>query len=220
MRNVSLLMTTLLLAAGCGVDALDPAAGSTDDVATERAARAAPGRAPERHCLVNLEPGAPGGPAKAGAMTCYGSISEVILAATDGRVALPAATRASEVNEDLLASAGYDPTAASLASVLIGIDYSEPYYGGASLTWTAPYGCYDPYSGSNFSWFTNGMPFGWDNVVSSAQTFSYCRSTTFYDYPYQSGSSASYGCDAPTLPWLDNAASSQGWFPFGYCPWF
>lgn len=216
MRTVSFSMTALLLAAGCGVDTLEDASARTDEVAARASAEARP----ERHCLVHMEPGAPGGPAKVGAMSCFESIAEVILAATDGRVALPAATRASEVNDAVLLSAGYDPADASFASILIGIDYTEPYYGGPSLTWTAPYGCYDPYSGGSFSWFASSMPFGWDNVISSAQTFSYCRGTTAYDYPYQGGSALSFGCDAPSLYWMDNATSSQSWSPYGYCPWF
>lgn len=220
MRNAILLVTALLFAAGCGVDTLEDNSGNTDDVAAESADPSAPESKPDRHCLVHMEPGDPAGPAKVGAMTCYKSISEVMLAATDGRVALPAATRASEVNDALLLSAGYDPAAASFASILIGIDYANPYYGGASLTWTAPYGCYDPYTGNNFSWFASSMPFGWDNVVSSAQTFSNCRSTVFYDYAYNSGLSVSYGCDVPWIDWLDNGASSRAWVRTGYCPWF
>lgn len=212
MRNSYFLIAILSLAAGCGVDAPeDVAPPAGDDVS---------GRGSERHCLVRMEPGDSAGPAKIGALACYGSISEVMVAATGGRVVLPAGTRAGEIDEDMLAAAGYDPASAAFASYVIGIDYTEPYYSGSSLTWTAPYGCYDPYGASYRYWYAPGMPFGWDNVISSSQTFSYCRSTVYNDYPNQGGSSVSYSCDAPVFTWMDNAASSQAWFPHGYCTRF
>lgn len=221
MRNTSLLMTALLFATGCVAESLEVGSeGAGAGTATEEsAALSAADRGTERHCLVHAEPG-DRGRAKLGAMTCYASIAEVIRTATDGRVALPPATRARDVNEALLAEAGYDASAPSLASILLGIDYSEPSYGGSTLTITAPYGCYDPATGLGYTWYVDTLPAGWDNVASSAQTFSYCRSTTIFDGAFQTGAGATLGCDAPTFGALDNRVSSQQFSLFGSCPWF
>lgn len=220
MRNVPFLMTALLFAAGCTTDTSEEDFDIPSNLSVESSAGFSSELKSERHCLVHMEPGDTAGPAKLGEMTCYKSISETILVATDGRVSLPTATQPGEVTEDLLRSAGYDPDDMTIAAVLIGIDYLAPYYGGYSLTWAAPYGCYDPYTGASYFWYTNTMPPGWDNQVSSAQTFSYCRSTTVYDNAYLSGPGLTLGCDAPVMSWMDNRTSSQSWSPYGQCPWF
>jgi hypothetical protein len=212
----SIPLFVIATAAACGESAAPGDEARMDSTSTELQA--------ERHCLVRMEPGdTAAAPSKVGPMTCYRNISEVISAATHGRVVLPATTKAGEINEKMLRAAGYDDdTAAATGSYLIGIDYTEPNFGGSSLTWTGPVPCYDRYTGATYTVYVDSMPAGWDNVISSAETFQYCRSTTLHDYTYRGGMSMVTGCSSPSLSWMDNRASSQSWSrdSYGTSCWF
>lgn len=219
MQIKSFMVAVLFLSSGCAVGSIDDAGEEGGEGPVEDSEGASQELKSERHCLVRMAPGeTEGAPAKVGAMTCYKTIAEVLAAATGGRVELPASVRAGDITEELLASLGYDEQTASAGGILIGIDYTEPSYGGSSLTWTAPSGCYDRYTGATYTWTANAMPAGWDNIVSSARTLSYCRSTTVYDYAYRGGlSMMTTGCNAPSLSWMDNRTSSQSWSRNGQC---
>ncbi|HYO51238.1 hypothetical protein [Archangium sp.] len=203
-------------AAACGEGAAPGDEAHVDSTST--------GLQTERHCLVRMEPGdTAGAPAKLSPMTCYRSISEVISAATHGRVVLPATTKASELNEMMLRAAGYDDdTAAVTASYLVGTDYADSNFGGESYTWTASVPCYDRFTGASYTLYAPSMPDGWDNRISSVKTYQYCRSTTVYDYTNQGGISMVTGCESPSLSWMDNRASSRSWSrdSYGTYCWF
>jgi hypothetical protein len=174
-----------------------------------------------RHCLVHLEPepgAAPGGLARLGELSCYDTVAEVLQVATSGRVNVPASTEGRELDPRLVDAANEEAAAAAIGQIVIGVDYELPSYGGASLTWTAPFGCYDRTSGATYSWTAN-LPAGWDNVVSSVQTFGRCSGASVYDLPNRAGlSQAVFGCRSASLTFMDNLTSSQDWRFGSACP--
>lgn len=210
----AILATTMSLMTGC-ISADIENEAQYEDIAQVSDTR------PERHCFVRMTPGdVSGAPAKLGAMACYDTISEVVSAATNGQVVLPTTTRASDVNEAMLVAAGYRPTGPSNAvgDTLIGYDYTEPNYGGNSLTWWSSVPCYDRFTGGSYNLSTSGMPAGWDDMISSSKVAvgSGCRTTTYYDYVNNGGLSMSASnCYVPSLSFMDNRTSSRAWLRSG-----
>lgn len=141
----------------------------------------------ERHCLVQLEQPAKGEKyAQMSALRCFSSQEQV-------RAEIARGNR----------------SGAGILATLIGTDYTDPSYGGSSLNWTAPGGCF--YNGGRTSWSAPSMPAGWDNVVSSTRTYSNCKATLLYDLTNYGGISMVTGCNSPALSFMDNRASSREW---------
>ncbi|MFN7962520.1 MAG: hypothetical protein U0002_14725 [Thermoanaerobaculia bacterium] len=151
--------------------------------------------------MVRIEPVEKFGQAsKMGEMACFDTVAEAVYYSSGGRTQLPASTQASQITPQMVNS----PQA-----ILIGIDYMGTNYTGSSLQWTAPSGCF--YNGGSPSYNAASMPFGWDNVISSAQSFSGCRAILYYDLPGPSGLSMVTGCLATSLSFMDNRTSAHQW---------
>ncbi|WP_447006708.1 hypothetical protein ACRAKI_09630 [Saccharothrix isguenensis] len=162
--------------------------GMVASITVTHASPSQQGASPERHCVVHLgtaEKGQRHSPMSD--MRCFSSSAEV---------------QAEIAQENKRAGIGIQAT-------LIGTDYTDPNFGGSSLNWTAPGGCY--YNGTQPSWGASSMPAGWDNVVSSTRTYSGCKATLLYDYTNYGGISMVTGCNSPTLSFIDNRASSRQW---------
>lgn len=155
--------------------------------ATAHASPVRQAESPDRHCVVHLgEVGKSGQPSMS-AVSCFASPVEV---------------KAEIARRNALSGAGTQ-------AILIGTDYTEPSYGGSSLDWTAPTGCF--YNGTRPSWGAPSMPAGWDNTVSSTRTYSGCKATILYDGLNYGGISMVTGCKSPTLSFINNRASSREW---------
>jgi hypothetical protein len=154
-----------------------------------------------RHCIA--EPAAAGETAPA--MQCFSTFAAAISAATNGRVQLSQATAAGAVTPDEL-NAGASP----LTSVVIGIDYTGTSFTGSSLTWFQSAAC--------GSYTASSMPTGWNDVISSAATYSGCGSTLYQNINF-GGTTSSVGVNASksTLGTFNGQASSQKWCTSSSC---
>lgn len=154
----------------------------------------------ERHCVVQISPVERGATfSKVGEMHCFATAAEAVFFGTGGATVLPPTFKASDIT----------PETYGRAAFLIGTDFTNANYGGSSLQWTAPSGCF--YNGGQPSYSAASMPAGWDNVVSSAKSFSGCRAILYYDLPGPSGLSMVTGCLATSLSFMDNRTSAHQW---------
>lgn len=107
----------------------------------------------------------------------------------------------------LLAGAGVlAAQAPAQASTVVGVEYQHANFGGATLTsWVAPNGfvCTGSFSDVD-AWF-DGVPAGWDNVISSFRGFSVCW-TRIWEHPNRVG--ASFGF-APDTSYVGDAMNDR-----------
>ena len=91
---------------------------------------------------------------------------------------------------------------------VIGIDYWDAKFQGASLTWSAnnTVGC-----NTGLSYSAASMPSGWNDTVSSAKTYGGCSTNTHYE------DSSSWGmqlvCQCATMGVMNDQTSSERWGP-------
>lgn len=107
---------------------------------------------------------------------CFDTFAEAIEFATNGRVLLSPEALPMDLDEDLL-----QPSGIASSPYIIAVEYEDANYGGSSLTITNDNDCNDFYH------YLEEMPYGWDDVVSSAKTFSGCEHSYHYEHPYRSG---------------------------------
>ncbi|HVB42593.1 MAG TPA: hypothetical protein VNF47_07770 [Streptosporangiaceae bacterium] len=137
--------------------------------------------------------------------TCFATFAQAVRAATHDGLRLPASTRSGSITPDQI-----NALATPGSSVVIGIDYSDSYYSGSSYLWSAAADC--GYYGIAV------MPSGWNDVVSSVQTYGGCASTLFWN-SYYGGSTTSIGRNSgrATLGTFNDETSSQQWCPAAPC---
>lgn len=136
---------------------------------------------------------------------CYNTFSESVKAATKGRVHLDPSVSPKDVTDEMLNKV--DGKSLAAAQIVIGVDYDNSNYGGATYTWVVPTsGCTD-----SIFYSVPTMPNGWENRVSSAKAYSNCN--YFYHYRDTNFGTPSVACntDCSGMGSLDNATSSEKW---------
>ncbi|HLB47906.1 MAG TPA: hypothetical protein VJL59_12935 [Anaerolineales bacterium] len=154
--------------------------------------------APERHCVILIEPLQPGQQASvASEPVCFARFPDAIYAATGDTVRLAPAVRPADVTQDMLAPA---------STTVISIDYANSNFQGSTLVWVAnnSVGC-----NTGYSYSAPTMPSGWNDVVSSAQTYGGCNNNPHYEHTNYGG--AVLTCTCSTMGVMDNATSSEKW---------
>ena len=133
--------------------------------------------------------------------TCYSSFAASIFAATSGRVRLPASAKPGSVTASQLNAHGDGPPPNTF---VLSIDWKNVNFTGASLTWEQTAKC--------GSFQASSMPTGWNDVVSSVETFNGCANTLYENVNF-GGSTFSIGRDssAATLGSFNDKTSSQKW---------
>ena len=139
-------------------------------MATSTAAVAAP-PAP-RHCVAALP---------AAQATCFDSFRAAITYATGGTIIdAPDATVAA-TDPAFATRVETSPAATTAVSVVLGIEYADANYGGATLTLTGLGGCD---TSSDVDWQVPTMPPGWNDRISSFRSFNRCEQQLYRDIYY------------------------------------
>jgi hypothetical protein len=180
MKKIHLVAPILALSvswlSGCAVDTSSEPVGDAP-VAPESAKQAAPRRvvggpgtsAP--HCVAHVS---------TGAVSCHASFPEAIAVATEGlivdapvdpKVALADPSFRNQVN-----ALGDAPD----VTVVIGIEFVDANFQGATLTVTAGSGCDGNPNTLDF-FLSNLVPLGFNDVISSFESFSNCQTVLFQD---------------------------------------
>ena len=143
------------------------AAGPVPGVATApEAATAAPRAAVAGpHCALGAGDGAK--------LHCFATFRAAVSFATGGRVTTAPATPAEAVKDPAFTAAVESVTA---GSVLVGIEYADLNFGGASLSMYAGGRC-DASSDADYRF--PSMPAGWNDRVSSFRSYSNCAQQLF-----------------------------------------
>lgn len=151
----------------------------------------------EQHCVAEATPGGDAAPAVVLAL-CFPAFAQAILFATGGTVVLPADFAAQDITSRLLEPAPDN-------HLVLGIDYEHINYGGNTLTWTG-----DALCSPTQSYYTNSMPGGWNDVVSSAKGFASCDTYIHYEHTFFGG--ATLTCTCSSMGVMNDATSSEKWF--------
>lgn len=171
--------------------------GST---AAASAAPPHPGKATGRkYCVAMAEPA---GSTATPVATCYPSFAASIFAATSGRVRLPPSAKPGSLTPGQLNATGDDPPPPT--TFVLSIDWQNVNFTGPSLTWEQTSRC--------GSFQAASMPSGWNDVVSSVETFSGCANTLYENNNF-GGSTFSIGrnSSAANLGSFNDKTSSQKW---------
>jgi hypothetical protein len=133
------------------------------------------------NCVVNLDPVLPGeASSHVTVVGCYATFAEAVSAGTGGTVQLPASAAPSTLTPRRLAAklrhrrgafSDKDCTP-NCTGTIIGIDYHDANWLGSILMYTTnnSAGCT---GGANYYW--SSLPAGWDNVISSARSYTGCE---------------------------------------------
>ena len=113
---------------------------------------------------------------------CFATFPAAILAATGGRVTDAPASAAVAVRDPAFTAALEAPT--TLAAVVVGIEYADINYGGATLSMTAPGRC--DYS-MDVDYRFASMPYGWNDRISSFRSYSNCAQQLFRGTSFSGG---------------------------------
>jgi Peptidase inhibitor family I36 len=151
-----------------------------------------------KYCVARAEP--TGGSTATPTANCYPTFAASIFAATSGRVRLPASAKPGSVSARQL-DAG---RAAPNTTYVLSIDWANTNFTGASLTWEQSSRC--------GSFQASSMPSGWNDVVSSVETFSGCANTLYENVNF-GGSTFSIGrnSSAASLGSFNDQTSSEKW---------
>lgn len=165
--------------------------------------------AENRHCVAALEPGGAGVKlSKVTSFSCYPTLSDAILAATDGAVWLPPekdlGAQLDQLDAQQLKKAR-KPSDAK-ATFVVAIDYVNASFQGATLTWTAPTAC-----NSTHSYQASSMPSGWNDVVSSTRGFANCNTNVLYENSNFGGALQICSPNCSGLGAMNDKTSSRSW---------
>jgi hypothetical protein len=164
------------------------------------------------YCVTEASAAPIGAPApavdKAAVPRCFKSFAEAVSVATAGRVQLAASD--TPTTPGVLDRLDTGP-GASASPYVVAIEYVAPnwdsYWGW--LLVTSSVSCY----GYNLS--LSAMPAGWDNVVSSARSFSGCNRSYHYDGTYFTGGGVDCGSEGCyydwQMGWMNDRTSSIYW---------
>lgn len=174
----------------------DTNSASVNDSVTSRPADPEP---VGKHCVVEIESIQHGAAeSKMSEAVCFDTFSKAISASTLGEVRLAEGFQPAHLTPSMLVGTS--------STTVIGIDYSSPNFQGSSLVWYAnnTVGCN---TGSSYAAST--MPSGWNDVVSSAQTYGGCNNNPHYEHNNWTG--ASLTCTCSSMGVMDNQTSSERW---------
>jgi hypothetical protein len=186
MKRRMLLPFSIIALLTVGSTAAASAAPSYPDKATGK-----------KYCVAKAEPA---GSTATPVATCYSSFAASVFAATSGRVRLAASAKPGSVTPDQLNATGDELT----TSFVLSIDWANAGFSGPSLTWEQSTKC--------GSFQAASMPSGWNDVVSSVETFSGCANT-LYENTNFGGSTFSIGRNSSVanLGSFNDKTSSEKW---------
>ena len=171
-------------------------------------AQAAPAPTELRSCVVDVP--------DTSKLACFDTFAEAIKYATGGRELDPPKDPAVAVRDPAFAerlnASSVAPAAAGAAAVstVISIEFGQPNFGGSPLIWRGFSGNCSTSTG-NTDYEVTSMPVGYDNWVSSFETFANCF-TKHWEYTGFSGASVGYqGTRAQISAAMDNRTSSEQW---------
>jgi len=168
-------------------------AGAAPGGASPTAATSAPGAT--RHCVLRAVRGAvPAEP------RCFGSFRAAISWASGGRVT-DAREQASVAATDPAFAARLREVA-STAVAILGIEYADANYRGATLTLTAAGGCD---SSLDVDWQFASLPSSWNDRISSFRSYSNCLQRLFRDVNFGTAITPIQG----SSPWVGSAANDK-----------
>jgi len=177
-------------------------------------AQAAAGRAQaakvDRHCVTNVENAS---------TTCYGSFTEAVAKATDGRVTDAPAQAQTAMNDRRLDAqlnasntkkSGGVTTAnrAAAADVVIGIEFDGSYRGGDSLTYTASRLCTGSVTDREFS--VASMSSRWNDDIGSYRAYGNCWAKHF-EHNNFGGNSTPFHSGQDDMGGMEDETSSIQW---------
>ena len=169
-----------------------PAAGAPAPETATAAARPPAAAAP--HCV--LAAGVRQAP------RCFATFPAAIAAATGGRVTTAPATPAVAVG-DAAFTAALQEAPSTFASVVVGIEYADLNYGGASLSMTAPGRCDNS---MDVDYRFSSLPSGWNDRISSFRSYSNCAQQLFRGTSYSGGALTNI---VSSLSYVGSAANDQ-----------
>jgi len=152
-----------------------------------------------KYCVARAQPA---GSTARPVATCYASFAASIFAATSGRVRLPASEKPWAVTPDQLNASGDTPPPPT--TFVLSIDWVNTNFTGGSLSWEQSSKC--------GSFQASSMPSGWNDVVSSVETFSGCANTLYQNTNF-GGNTFSIGrnSSAANLGSFNDETSSEKW---------
>jgi len=162
----------------------------------------------EQHCVVPLVAAKPGGSPDATSrqalgQSCFPSLHDAISFATNGSADISPDDSISE----LIAAVGKAGKSDLASTYVIGIEFEHANYGGSSLTFTANGTCH------NYSFLTNAMPPGWNDVISSSVAYSGCSHAIHYEHNNQGGAAIDAGTVSSYIgPAMNDRTSSILWY--------
>ncbi len=164
-------------------------------------AASAASTSPGKHCTVELAPLEPGQTtSRIVSQGCFATFSQAMAFASHGRVKLSASATPRDLLPEMLAT-----------TYVLGIDFKDGSYSGASFTATGATGCS---GGHNFA--ITSMPPTWDNQVSSNYPSSGCNRAVHWEDTSYGGAQKTCTSDPATCYYIGNAmndrTSSEQWF--------
>ena len=115
---------------------------------------------------------------------CYASFRAAISAATGGRLTNAPASPAAAVADPTFAAAVGSPAVTALATYVVGLDYADANYLGASLTLSASGAC-DNSIDVDYSFASLGS--AWNDRISSFHAYNNCGQQLFKDINFKGG---------------------------------
>jgi hypothetical protein len=172
-----------------------PAAAHAGGPAAESATAAArPPSAAAPHCVLAAGSGQ--------TARCYAAFPAAIAAATGGRVTDVPGSAAAAVRDPGF-TAALEDQAVTFASVVVGIEYANLNYGGATLSMTAPGRC--DYS-LDVDYRFPSLPAGWNDRISSFRSYSNCAQQLFRGTSFSGGALTNI---VSSMSYVGSAANDQ-----------
>jgi hypothetical protein len=162
------------------------------------------------HCAVRLQPVAPREPhgviqARLVSLGCFGTFAEALRTGSGGSVRVSEdTTPAGLTQRQLNASTSVVPN----ASVIIGTEWDDSIYSGASITYSAATAC----AGDDI-WEVNYVGDGWNDRFESGKGFGGCDHNRKFGAADFTGSSVLCTPNCLDYGVLDNKVSSLRWKP-------
>jgi hypothetical protein len=154
-----------------------------------------------------------GGPATIASETCFSTFAEALAFATAGRAKVgpdfnPAELTAEIVGVPQTAGAG---DVVALARWTLGYDFEGPNYTRASRHYYVDGA--NPPCANGVVWTLGGvLDAGWNNIISSAQSYSGCNHFVHYDLANQQGANIVCLPNCQFMGGMDNRTTSLKWF--------
>ncbi len=145
-----------------------------------------------QHCIARMEPLQPGQKiSESLGVTCFGTFSDALAAATGGRVQVSRDFRPDDLTQDILDTGLTNRAGTPAIDTVVGVDYLDANFQGSTYTWytTHTAGCTD---GSSYG---ADLPSGWDNQISSGRGYAGCSNMKHYENTGYGGSLTICGQD-------------------------